>query len=339
MSNNPSRTPARCSHRQERLEHILSDEVQWLIREEARDAALAGVRVVSVSLSPDGGHARIGYAVEARLNQESEAEHRLPILLWGRAVPEGALAQLERLVPRHLGTLGGGNHFIELDRDAGGDLWLLVHSGSRGLGAAVAAHHLKAAEAQGQGELPGLSVEAEAGRACLADVGWALSFAQANRHQLVREAAEVVAAATGVRPDEASRLDVVHNFVREEEHFGRRLLVHRKGAVAAEAGKRLLIPGSMGTASYLVEGLGEPRSFRSCSHGAGRVLTRKEARRNVTPHQLAQAMRRVVYDERRERDLVEEAPCAYRDICEVLEDEADLVRPVLRLVPIAVLKG
>lgn len=245
----------------------------------------------------------------------------------------------ERLAPRHLGTLGGGNHFIELDRDSGGDLWLLVHSGSRGLGAAVAAHHIKAAEAQGSGELPGLSVDSDAGRACLSDIGWALRFARANRDRLVREAVEVVAAATGAPPDEASRLDVVHNFVRAEEHFGRHLLVHRKGAIAAEAGQRLLIPGSMGTASYLVEGLGERSSFRSGSHGAGRVMTRKEARQRIAPEKLAHAMRRVVYDERRGRDLVEEAPAAYRDISEVLEDEADLVRPVLGLEPIAVLKG
>ncbi|MHB8876367.1 MAG: RtcB family protein [Myxococcaceae bacterium] len=216
---------------------------------------------------------------------------------------------------------------------------MLVHSGSRGLGAAIAAHHTKAAEAHGEGELPGLHLDSEPGRACLSDIGWALFFARANREWLMREAAEVITSAIGAPPDGECLLDVVHNFVREEEHFGRKLLVHRKGAISAEAGKRLLIPGSMGTASYLVEGLGEPSSFQSGSHGAGRVMSRKQARQSIPPQKLAQAMRRVVYDKRRIRDLVEEAPAAYRDISEVLEDEADLVRPVLRLEPIAVLKG
>ncbi len=231
----------------------------------------------------------------------------------------------ERLVPRHLGTLGGGNHFIELDRDGGGDLWLLVHSGSRGLGSAIAAHHLKAAEARGF-----LAPEA-----CLSDLEWAFSFARANRDALVRRAAEFVTELTGVEP--SFELDVHHNFVREEQHFGRRLFVHRKGAISAERGERALIPGSMGTASYIVEGLGESASFRSASHGAGRVMTRREARQ-LRPERFVQSMRRVVFDSSR-RGLIEEAPAAYRDIVEVLEDEVDLVAPRVRLEPMAVLKG
>lgn len=245
----------------------------------------------------------------------------------------------DRLVSRHLRTLGGGNHFVELDRDGGGDLWLLVHSGSRGLGGAIAAHHVKVAEAAGEGDVPGLRVDSEAGRACLQDIDWALRFARANRDAILQVAGEIIAEMTGVQADATSRVDVHHNFCRLEEHFGRRLWVHRKGAIAAPSGDRALIPGSMGTASYLVAGLGEPQSFCSGSHGAGRVMTRREARVQVNPARLRQAMRRVVYDERRSRALVEEAPFAYRDIAEVLEDEADLVRPLVRLEPIAVLKG
>lgn len=187
----------------------------------------------------------------------------------------------ERLVTRHLGTLGGGNHFVELDRDGGGDLWLLVHSGSRGLGSAIAAHHLRSAEERGIGELPGLDVETPAGRACLDDLAWALAVARANRDALLAVATETICEATGAIVDQGSRIDVHHNFVAEEEHFGRRLWVHRKGAIAASAGPRALIPGSMGTASYIVEGLGDSESFRSGSHGAGRTLTRKQARQRV----------------------------------------------------------
>ncbi len=243
-----------------------------------------------------------------------------------------------RLAPKHRGTLGGGNHFVELDRDGGGDLWLLVHSGSRGLGSAIAAHHLRAAIVEGVGSIPGLRVESEAGQACLADLEWAFRFAHANRRELLRRATDLVVGLTGQAPDESSHLDVHHNFVRAEHHFGRQLFVHRKGAISAAAGERALIPGSMGTASYIVEGLGSADSFRSASHGAGRVMTRKEAHQQIRPERFFQSMRRVVFDPRR-RGLIEEAPSAYRDIGEVLKDESDLVVPRVRLEPIAVLKG
>lgn len=245
----------------------------------------------------------------------------------------------DRLAPRQLGTLGGGNHFVELDHDVGGEAWLLVHTGSRGLGGAVGGHHGRAAEAGGVGTIPGLDVTSAAGRACVADLAWAAAFAAANRAAVLTEAARVVTEVTGAAPDPASHLDVRHNFVAEEEHMGRRLWVHRKGAIAAPAGSRVLIPGSMGTASYLAEGLGAPASFGSASHGAGRTLTRREARQRIGPERLARAMRRVVHDERRAGSLVEEAPAAYRDVREVLEDEADLVRPLVRLEPMVVLKG
>jgi tRNA-splicing ligase RtcB len=274
-----------------------------------------------------------------------DATHRgqgvvVPDALWAAPLSTGALEHArQRLAPRHLGTLGGGNHFIELDRDGGGDLWLLVHSGSRGLGSAIAAHHLRAADEAAFGSIPGLRGDAEAGRACLSDLESALAFARANREALITRASALIAECIGQAPDLESRVDVHHNFVRVEEHFGRRLLVHRKGAIAAPLGERALIPGSMGTASYLVEGLGEVQSFASASHGAGRVMTRREAREQIRPERFAQSMRRVVFDERRRQSLVEEAPAAYRDLGEVLEDEADLVAPRVRLEPIAVLKG
>jgi tRNA-splicing ligase RtcB (3'-phosphate/5'-hydroxy nucleic acid ligase) len=274
-----------------------------------------------------------------------DATHRgvgtaVPQRLFDQPLSTGALTRArERLAPRHLGTLGGGNHFIELDRDGGGDLWLLVHSGSRGLGSAIAAHHLKVAEAVGGAAVPGLRVDTEAGRACAHDLEWALTFARANREVLLAQAAGAVQQVTGVAADLASVIDVHHNFVREEEHFGRRVLVHRKGAIAAPLGQRALIPGSMGSSSYVVEGLGAPLAFGSASHGAGRVLTRGEARARVRPDRLAHVLRRVVFDERRLRSLVEEAPAAYRELREVLEDEADLVTPVVRLEPLMVLKG
>ena len=245
----------------------------------------------------------------------------------------------EALARRHLGTLGGGNHFLELDRDAEDGLWLLVHSGSRGLGAAVAHHHVRAAGEGGGGELGGLDIASEPGLAYFRDLSWALDFARANRQTIEAQALEVLADVLHLPLDPGSLLDAPHNFVAREGWCGRDLLVHRKGALALPAGARALVPGSMGTASYIVEGLGAESAFGSCSHGAGRVMTRKEARSRVRPDALARAMCRVVYPEHLGRDLVEEAPAAYRDIGEVLEDQEDLVRRCVRLEPVAVLKG
>jgi tRNA-splicing ligase RtcB len=266
----------------------------------------------------------------------------------GVAVPDDLLAtplstgslehSREMLARRHLGTLGGGNHFLELDRDAEGGLWLLVHSGSRGLGAAIAQHHARAADTSGDG-LPGLDVRTADGAAYLGDLLWALDFAKANRQSIETRALEVLGNVFDVPLEPDDGIDIHHNFAARETWFGRELLVHRKGAVAVPLGTLALVPGSMGTASYIVEGIGAADSFGSCSHGAGRVMSRKEARQRVRPQALAEAMRRIVYPKHLGRQLVEEAPAAYRDIAQVLEDQGDLVRRRIRLEPVAVLKG
>jgi tRNA-splicing ligase RtcB (3'-phosphate/5'-hydroxy nucleic acid ligase) len=267
----------------------------------------------------------------------------------GVSVPAALLAQAlstrtlehtrEALARRHLGTLGGGNHFLELDRDAEGGLWMLVHSGSRGLGAAVAAHHGRVAQSTADDSLLGLDTTTEQGAAYINDLSWALDFARANREALASRAMEVIADSLHLAVDGSLCVDIHHNFAARERWFGRELLVHRKGAVAVPGDALALIPGSMGTASYVVEGLGNEDAYGSCSHGAGRVMSRKEARSAIRPEALARAMRRVVYPQALARHLVEEAPAAYRDITEVLQDQEDLVRRRVRLEPIAVLKG
>lgn len=261
----------------------------------------------------------------------------------------GALARERDFVgPRHKGTLGGGNHFVEIDSDADDGLWLLVHSGSRGFGARVFAHHARVAESLDPSPLAGLDTEAPEGAAYLADLAVALAFARENRDAIVARALDVISSVLGssiaesdasVALEDASRFDVHHNFVAKEAWLGSDLFVHRKGAVAARSGALALVPGSMGTASYVVRGTGHSDAFGSCSHGAGRVMSRREARQNVRPAALARSMRRVVYPEGMEASLVTEAPEAYRDVRRVLEDEADLVVPVTRLTPLAVLKG
>lgn len=245
----------------------------------------------------------------------------------------------EALARRHLGTLGGGNHFLELDRDVDGGTWLLVHSGSRGLGGAIASHHATAAKTEADDALAGLDIRESGGAAYLQDLDWAIRFARENRRWLARRALEVLGDVLREEVTSIETIDVHHNFVTREEWLGRSLLVHRKGAISARRGERALIPGSMGTASYVVEGLGSADSFGSCSHGAGRVMTRTEARRTIRPRAFAESMRRVVYPEALAGRLVEEAPSVYRDIREVLDDQEDLLVRRLRLEPLAVLKG
>lgn len=272
----------------------------------------------------------------ASLVPVGDATHRrprsLPDTVAGARLSTRALAHArDGIASRHLGTLGGGNHFLELDRDVDGDLWILVHSGSRGFGAAIAEHHRRVAGHP----LAGLPLDG-AGRAYLDDLAVALAFAAENRAAILERAIEVVRGATGNDAD-ADRIDVHHNHVAREVHGGRALLVHRKGAIAAPSGARAIVPGSMGTASYVVEGRGEPASFASASHGAGRVASRGEAHRSIPRARAERSMRGVVH--RVAGSLVEECPDAYRDIVEVLEDERDLIEPLLRIEPIAVLKG
>lgn len=251
----------------------------------------------------------------------------------------------EWLAPRHLGTLGGGNHFIELQRDTAGRLWLTVHSGSRGIGAAIAAHHARAA-LPNSGPHPRLGVlelNSHAAQAFWNDLHWALHFAAENRRVMSDRVVACLSESIGKRIEDADRFDLAHNVIQPEvQSDGRTLIVHRKGAMPAALSQRGILPGSMGTASYIVEGRGNPLSYASCSHGAGRTLTRTEARKRITVADLERQMRHVVFPKPRGRTapaLVEESPRAYKDIKEVLAQQEDLTSPLLRLEPIAVIKG
>ncbi len=262
----------------------------------------------------------------------------LPDGLAGASLSTNALEKTRHAIgPKHLGTLGGGNHFLELDRDADGALYLLVHSGSRGLGAAICVHHTHESRGSRGSALLGLDVTTEHGRAYLTDHAWALAFARANREALTTRALSVLGEHMHVSPEPLT--DVHHNFVARERWLDELLYVHRKGAIAAAEGALALVPGSMGTASYLVRGKGCADALGSCSHGAGRVMSRTEARTAVKPEALERAMRDVVYPEKHARALVTEAPAAYRDIRAVLDAQSALVTKVTRLTPVLVLKG
>lgn len=236
------------------------------------------------------------------------------------------------------GTLGRGNHFLEFQADREGRLWLMVHCGSRHMGQAITALHLRGAT-RAPGGLWFLDTEAATGQAYLNDVAWARAYADANRRQMVTAAAEMLARLLAVQPTWDSLFSCDHNHVQSEEHFARRLWVHRKGAASAGACEPGIIPGSMGTRSFHVLGRGCEDALRSSSHGAGRKLSRDQARHHVTARGFAAEMAEVRFDERLAADLREEAPSAYKDVRAVMRTQRELTRIVRELRPILVYKG
>lgn len=246
-----------------------------------------------------------------------------------------------------IGTLGGGNHFIELGVDEEGQVWALIHSGSRNLGKQMAEHYDAIAREENrklrspvplEWGLAHLDVRSEAGAEYLEVMNWCLSFAKENRRLMAETVQRVIERhVPGATPSPA--IDVHHNYAAVETHGGLEVIVHRKGAVRAEG--IVVVPGSMGSASYIGEGLKNPRSFESCSHGAGRALGRRAAKRALTRQHVveeleARGVRLVTADK---AAVAEEAPEAYKDIEDVMRWQADLVAPRIKLRPIGVVKG
>jgi tRNA-splicing ligase RtcB len=265
----------------------------------------------------------------------------LPLELETWALSHPQLESVKRRDARvQFGTLGRGNHFLEFQADVEGRLWLMVHSGSRAAGQAVRDHHVAAAAAAaraggGSTRLIGLDDPA----AYLADAAWARAYAHASRLAMIDAAASVVSASFSARRLDDTLVTCDHNHVRRETHFGRELWVHRKGAASARAGEPGIIPGSMGTASYVVEGRGNADSLCSSSHGAGRAMSRDEARRRVSTRNLSRQLHGVWFDPRAAPALREEAPSAYKDIGAVMRAQRDLVRIVRTLRPVLSYKG
>jgi tRNA-splicing ligase RtcB len=252
--------------------------------------------------------------------------------------------RLEKLAGRdgrvQLGTLGRGNHFLEFQADEQGQLWLMVHSGSRAMGQAITAHHLEgAAVGTSPTRLRFLDGESAAGQAYVSDLGWALRYATENRLAMVRAACEAMAELFAINADLRSLVHGHHNHVRRETHFGEEFWIHRKGASSAAPGEPGVIPGSMGTASFHVEGRGNELALRSSSHGAGRAMSRAEAAHRVGVKQLQRQMEGVWFDHRQAQRLRDEAPAAYKDIHAVMRSQRDLVRIVRTLRPILSYKG
>jgi tRNA-splicing ligase RtcB len=254
---------------------------------------------------------------------------------------------------KQLGTLGGGNHFIEIQAGDDGFVWLMLHSGSRNFGYKIAKEynekaqklcalwHSKVDNFNGMEGLAFLPIGTQEAREYIVAMNFALRFAQASRAAMMLSFKEAVYAETSCSFDE--EINIHHNYAAIENHFGHNVWVHRKGATSAREGQAGIIPGSMGTASYIVRGLGNPESFMSCSHGAGRCMGRKEASRILTVAECDKAMEGVVYDwwgtDRKGNVDLGEAPGAYKNIDTVIEAQADLVDVVVKLRPLGVVKS
>lgn len=230
-----------------------------------------------------------------------------------------------------LGTLGSGNHFIEVTVDEADRVWLFLHSGSRGVGNKIAQKHIKVAQAwcQQRGvDLPhrDLAYLEEGTRefdAYIAQMRWAQHYALLNREEMMDRVVRQFAEWVGSGVERQEEINCHHNYTEQETHFGEQLWLSRKGAINAEPGRPGLIPGSMGTASYVVSGLGNAMALNSAPHGAGREYSRSRARRTFTREDLRTAMAGIEY---RDTDaFIDEIPAAYKDIDRVMADAADLV--------------
>ena len=258
--------------------------------------------------------------------------------------------KLEGRAARQLGTLGGGNHFIELTTDQSGGIWITLHSGSRGVGNELATRHIsKAKELPVNADLPKHleelslfykgTVEMDD---YLHDLGWAQDYAMRSRTvmmELVKR--ELVSYFADSSYDSvvsfADEINCHHNYVAQEEIDARMMIVTRKGAISAKAGELALIPGSMATGSYIVRGLGNPLSFQSASHGAGRKYSRSEAKRRFTVADVERTMKGI--EARTDAGVIDEISLAYKDLDDVIAAESDLVEVVEKLDTILCVKG
>ena len=263
----------------------------------------------------------------------------LPDELQEAPIGDGALESMKLREGRmEFVTLGIGNHLLEVQRDDEEAHWLLVHSGSRAMGPAIRHHYEGRAEHDPSG-LAFLEADSEAGRAYLDAAEWAARYAKASRSCMIDAAIGLFSDLFGIEADPGSRVEVDHNHVRREAHGGRDLWVHRKGAMGLSAGKPGVVPGSMGSESFHVEGRGHPEALDSSAHGAGRALSRSEARRRIGQRQFLREAEGVWFDHRIADRLREEAPSAYKDISAVMRAQRELVRIVRRLRPVLVYKA
>lgn len=253
-----------------------------------------------------------------------------------------------------VGTLGGGNHFIELQADKNGYLGIMIHSGSRNFGKQVCDYFHKQArelntkwysQVPDEYRLAFLPVDSIQGKQYIRWMNLCLDFAYENRAQMMAVVKEIfekwISKYVGVTVEFETEINCHHNYASLENHFGKNVWVHRKGATRAREGELAVIPGAMGSYSYVVKGLGNPESFCSSSHGAGRKYSRRGAMEAFTCEQVIVDLKKqgIVLGKRKKEDVAEESRFAYKDIDEVMENQKDLVEPIKQLRTLGVIKG
>lgn len=251
---------------------------------------------------------------------------------------------------KQIGTLGGGNHFVELQKSDDGHLWFMIHSGSRNIGYKIAKHYNKLAQdlcsrwysnippVKGEDGLAFLPIGSKEASDYIKAMNFALSFAFESRKRMMRDVCFCAYEVLGCEP--INEINIHHNYATLENHFDRNVWVHRKGATSAKIGEYGIIPGSQGTSSYIVIGKGNPESFMSCSHGAGRKMSRTKAQNQLSLEDEIKRMddMGIVHGIRTKKDL-DEAAGAYKDIDIVMQEQSDLVDVVTKLTPLAVIKA
>lgn len=250
-------------------------------------------------------------------------------------------------IATQVGTLGSNNHFWELQKDSDGFIWIMIHSGSRNLGKKVADYYNKIASEinnvyystiPSQWQLAFFPFHSTEGQLYYEEMSYCVEFAKCNRKLMIDRSMNILKQHTQCTFE--TPIDVAHNYARLENHFGKNVVIHRKGATSAKLDEIGIIPGSQGTCSYIVKGKGNPDSFTSCSHGAGRQMGRKEACRSLNLEEEIEKLNSqgIIHSIRTVNDL-EEAAGAYKNIDTVIEEQKDLVDVVEKLQPIAVIKG
>jgi tRNA-splicing ligase RtcB len=297
-------------------------------------------RSVPVGNGPGGEHRRLPDSHETRLARSGLVTRLEAIKAKHRKIRTDKL-------DRQIGTLGGGNHFIEICLDETGSVWVMLHSGSRGTGNLIGTYFIEQAREQLAHRVLGFHLPDKdlaffmEGEPLFDDyveaVSWAQDYARANREAMMDRVLHEMRHRLPKFQLEKLAVNCHHNYVQKETHGGEELLVIRKGAVSAREGELGIIPGSMGTQSYIVRGKGNPESFHSCSHGAGRVMSRTAARQQITLKQHREATAHV--ECRKDAAVIDESPAAYKPIDAVMAAQSDLVEVVHTLRQVVCIKG
>lgn len=291
-------------------------------------------------------------------NQDDKLMPKFPYYIVVSIVRQEYISALNQI-----GTLGGGNHFIEIQKGSDGYIWIMLHSGSRNLGYKVARYYNEIAKKSNikwhvsvpkKVDLAFLPLDSQEGQNYLKEMNYCVEFALANRKLMMDRIKEIFwkefSDNKGIEFFSSTRsykemfpeqmINIAHNYATMENHFGTNVMVHRKGATSAREGQLGIIPGSQGTKSYIVKGLGNPESFNSCSHGAGRLMSRTKARETLNlKEEIRKLEEQGILHSIRGKSSLDEASSAYKNIDIVMKNQKDLVEILVELTPLGVIKG